>query len=114
MKRLTTEGVSGLPDIPTMEYEIKEWGVSLLLQGISKKMQIELGRIVNDEETDAFSYQKELLKACVVEPVLNDDLIDELYEKDNKVIDQIFLAINDLNGIGDSDNESVIEEFQDE
>jgi hypothetical protein len=113
MKRLTKDAISGLPDIPTMEYEIEAWGVSLLLQGISKKMQIELGRIVNDDNTDAFSYQKELLKACVVDPELDDDLINELYSKDSKIIDQIFLAINDLNGIGENDNESVIEEFQD-
>ena len=113
MKRLTKDAISNLPDIPTMEYEIEAWGVSLLLQGISKKMQIELGRIINDDNTDAFSYQKALLKACVVDPELDDDLIDELYSKDSKIIDQIFLAINDLNGIGENDNESVIEEYQD-
>ena len=113
MKRLTKDAISNLPDIPTMEYEIEAWGVSLLLQGISKKMQIELGRIINDDNTDAIRYQKELLKACVVDPELDDDLINELYSKDSKIIDQIFLAINDLNGIGENDNESVIEEFQD-
>ena len=44
-------------------------------------MQIELGRLINGETTDAFDYQKALLKASVVEPELSDEAIDELYEK---------------------------------
>jgi len=105
LKRLNKEELNKLPDIPTMEFEIPEWKVSLLLQGISKKMQIDLGRIVNIEDSDAFEYQKELLKACVKEPELDDDFIDELYEKDSKVIDRIFLAINELNGIGGTESD---------
>ena len=72
-------------------------------------MQISLGRILDDEGKDAFDYQKELLKTCVVDPELNDDLIMELYNKDSKVVDRIFLAINELNGLGGSAD---AEEFQ--
>jgi hypothetical protein len=42
------------------------------------------------------------LKVCVIEPELDDELIDQLYEKDSKVIDKIFLKINELNGVGGS------------
>ena len=57
---------------------------------------------VNQDDADAFDYQRELLKVCVIEPELDDELIDQLYEKDSKVIDKIFLKINELNGVGGS------------
>lgn len=101
-KRLKPENIASLPNVPTKEYEIKEWGVSLLLQGINKATQIELGRIIEGKDTDAFDYQKELLRACIVEPILSEQDIDNLYEKDSTVIDNIFLEINTLNGIGGS------------
>ena len=47
-------------------------------------------------------YQRELLKVCIVEPELTDEDIDMLYSKDSKVIDTIFLKINELNGLGGS------------
>ena len=102
MKRLSKEDIKKLPDVPSKELEIPEWNCSILLQGISKAMQIELGRIATDDDKDAFEYQKELLKVCIVEPDLDEKDIDELYEKDSQTIDKIFLAINDLNGIGGS------------
>ena len=40
MKRLNKEELNKLPDKPTMEFEIPEWKVSLLLQGISKKIHL--------------------------------------------------------------------------
>lgn len=110
IKRLTADSISNLPNVPEKELVIDEWGVSLQLKGISKQMQISLGRILDDANKDAFDYQKELLKTCVVDPVLDDNLIDELYKKDSKIIDRIFLAINDLNGVGGSAD---ADEFQD-
>ena len=79
MKRLTIDAIKDLPNVPTKVYDIKEWNVSIELQGISKAKQIELGRIIDGEDTDAFDYQKELLKACIVDPVLTDEDIQELY-----------------------------------
>ena len=102
MKRLTIDAIKDLPNVPTKVYDIKEWNVSIELQGISKAKQIELGRIIDGEDTDAFDYQKQLLKVCVVEPKLDDEAIDELYKKDSAIIDNIFLEINTLNGIGGS------------
>ena len=102
MKRLKAEDIANLPNVETKILEIKEWGFSMKIQGISKATQIELGRAVESDETDAFDYQRELLKACVVDPELNDDLIDELYKKDSTVIDTIFLQINEINGFGGS------------
>jgi hypothetical protein len=110
LKKLKIEDIKNLPNVPSKTYEIKEWGFSIEIQGISKAKQIELGRIVEANETDAFDYQKELLKACIVEPELSDKDIDELYKKDSAIIDNIFLEINTLNGIGGSAN---AEQFQD-
>ena len=110
MKRLSLDGIKDLPDVPTQELKIEEWDVSIVIQGISKAMQIELGRQLDSEDTDAFDYQKQLLKVCVVEPKLDDEAIDELYKKDSNVIDKIFVIINEVNGIGGS---ATAEEFQD-
>lgn len=102
MKRLTAQDINKLPSVPEEEYEIEEWGFSILVKGINKAMQVQLGKLLDEENKDAFDYQKELLKVCVIEPELTDEIIDELYEKDATVIDKIFLKINELNGIGGS------------
>ena len=102
MKRLSTNDIKNLPSVPEEEFEIEEWGFSILIRGINKGMQVELGKLLRDKETDGFDYQKELLKVCIVEPELDDETIDKLYEKDAKGIDQIFAKINELNGIGGS------------
>ena len=102
MKRLSVDDIKNLPSVPEEEYEIEEWGFSIVVKGINKAMQIKLGKLLDAKDKDAFDYQKELLKVCVVEPKLTDKLIDELYEKDATVIDKIFLKINELNGIGGS------------
>ena len=100
MKKLKLEDIVNLPNVETRTIEVKEWGVSLEIQGISKATQIELGRAVEESDKDAFDYQRALLKACVVDPVLDDDAIDELYIKDSTIIDTIFLQINEINGFG--------------
>ena len=102
MKRLSADDIKNLPSVPEEEYEIEEWGFSIILRGINKGMQVQLGKLLNNDDADAFDYQKELLKVCVIEPELDDELIDQLYEKDSKVIDKIFMKINELNGVGGS------------
>ena len=102
MKRLKLEDINSLPNVPTKELEIKEWNVSIVIQGISKATQIELGRIIDGEDTDAFDYQSQLLKACIVEPQLTDEDVQNLYKKDSSTIDNIFVEINALNGVGGS------------
>ena len=102
MKRLSINDLSKIPSVPEEVYEIEEWDVSVLIRGMTKGMQVKLGKLLNSEGTDAFDYQKELLKVCIVEPELTDEDIDMLYSKDSKVIDTIFLKINELNGLGGS------------
>jgi hypothetical protein len=109
-KRLTKDDLVNIPNVPTEELLIEEWDKTILIQGISKKVQVDLGRLINKDNADAFDYQRELLKACVIEPEIDDELIDILYKKDSKVVDKIFLAINKLNGVGGS---ASAEEFQD-
>ena len=102
MKRLSINDLSKIPSVPEEVYEIEEWDVSVLIRGMTKGMQVKLGKLLNSEGTDAFDYQRELLKVCIVEPELTDEDIDQLYSKDSKVIDKIFLKINELNGLGGS------------
>lgn len=109
VKRLSIDDIDNLPNVPTKEIVIDEWNVSILLKGITKAKQIQLAKLIEDKEVDAFEYQKELLKVCVVEPELDDDAIKKLYEKDSKIIDQINIAIADLNGFGGS---ATADEFQ--
>ena len=66
----------------------------------------------NGDTTDAFDYQKALLKASVVEPELSDEAIDELYEKDATVIDLIFAELNTLNGVGSEIESALAEDFK--
>jgi len=99
MKRLSADDITNLPSVPEEELELEEWGFSILIRGINKGMQVKLGKLLNEDGADAFDYQRELLKVCIIEPALDDELIDKLYEKDSKVIDKIFLKINELNGL---------------
>ena len=111
MKRLSIDDIEKLPSVPEEEFEIEEWGFTILIRGINKGMQVKLGKLLNDENADAFDYQKELLKVCVIEPELDDELINDLYKKDSSTIDLIFSEINDLNGIGGGSSED--EQFRD-
>jgi len=102
MKRLSADDIKNLPSVPEDEIELEEWGFSIKIRGINEAMQVQLGKLLNQDDADAFDYQRELLKVCVIEPELDDELIDQLYEKDSRVIDKIFLKINELNGVGGS------------
>jgi hypothetical protein len=113
-KILNLDDIKSLPDVPTKTIDIPQWNVSIKVKGISKKMQIELGRLINGKETDAFDYQKALLKASVVEPELTDEAIDELYNKDATVIDMIFAELNNINGVGSEIESALAEDFKSE
>ena len=102
LKRLSREDIIGLPDVPEKIINIDEWGFSIKIKGMSKGMAVKLGRLLKDTELDAFEYQIHLLKECVVEPELDDDLIEELYKKDSTVVDKIFVEISAINGVGGS------------
>tara|TARA_R100000329_G_scaffold136533_1_gene117294 strand:+ start:742 stop:1083 length:342 start_codon:yes stop_codon:yes gene_type:complete len=112
MKYLDINEINNLPDVPVEEVEIPEWKVKVKIKGLSKKMQVELARISSADSTDAFDYQKALLQASVVEPKLDDKAIESLYEKDATVLDNLFVQIANLNGIGGDVQEEILNEFQ--
>lgn len=112
MEILNLSNIKDIPDVPVKEIEIPEWNAKIQVKGLTKKMQVELARISTDEGKDAFDYQKALLKASVINPVLDDDAIDKLYEKDANVIDKVFIEIADLNGIGGDVQAEMSDEFQ--
>ena len=112
MEILNIDNLGNLPNVDTKEIEIPEWKVKVVIRGLTKKMQVDLARITQDENNDAFDYQKELLKVSVVNPPLDDKAIEKLYDLDAQVIDKLFIEISNLNGIGSEEQTLMSEEFQ--
>ena len=112
MEYLNINKLNNIPDVPTKEIEIPEWKAKVKVKGLTKKMQVELARISNAENSDAFDYQKALLKASVIEPQLDDEAIELLYDKDASVIDKLFVEIANLNGVGGDVQQDMAEQFQ--
>jgi hypothetical protein len=107
---LNLNDIKKLPDVPIKEIEIPAWKTKVKVKGLTKKAQVELARIAS--KGDAFDYQKELLKQSIIEPELDDEAVELLYEKDATVIDSLFVEIADLNGIGNEVQSALAEEFQ--
>lgn len=107
---LNIDDIKNLPDVPIKEIEIPEWETKVKVKGLTKKAQVDLARISNTG--DAFDYQKELLKQSVVEPKLDDEAIELLYDKDATVIDKLFVEIANINGIGNEVQSAIAEDFQ--
>jgi len=112
MDILNIDNIKNLPDVPVKEIEIPEWNAKVIVKGLTKKMQIELARISQADDKDAFDYQKALLKASLIEPKLDDETLEVLYDKDATVIDRIFIEIANLNGIGGDTQTEMSDEFQ--
>ena len=112
MDFLDLNKLKDLPNVPVKDIVIPEWKAKVKVKGLTKKMQVELARISTAEDSDAFDYQKALLKASVIEPQLDDEAIDMLYEKDATVIDKLFVEIADLNGVGGDVQQDIAEQFQ--
>lgn len=112
MDFLDLNKLQDLPNVPVKDIEIPEWNAKVKVKGLTKKMQVELARISTADDSDAFDYQKALLKASVIEPQLDDEAIEMLYEKDATVIDKLFVEIADLNGVGGDVQQDIAEQFQ--
>ena len=112
MEFLDLNKLQDLPNVPVKDIVIPEWKEKVKVKGLTKKMQVELARISTADDSDAFDYQKALLKASVIEPQLDDEAIEMLYEKDATVIDKLFVEIADLNGVGGDVQQDIAEQFQ--
>ena len=112
MEFLDLNKLQDLPNVPVKDIVIPEWKAKVKVKGLTKKMQVELARISTANDSDAFDYQKALLKASVIEPQLHDEAIEMLYEKDATVIDKLFVEIADLNGVGGAVQQDIAEQFQ--
>ena len=66
MDILDLNNLEKLPDVPIKEIEIPEWNARVIVKGLTKKMQVELARISNADDKDAFDYQKALLKQVLL------------------------------------------------
>ena len=64
MKRLNDNDIQDLPDVPTKEIELKDWNVSILIQGITKAMQIELGAMLDKEEFQLLITKRTFVALC--------------------------------------------------
>ena len=112
MEFLDLNKLQDLPNVPVKDIVIPEWKAKVKVKGLTKKMQVELARISTADDSDAFDYQKAMLKASVIEPQLDDEAIEMLYEKDATVIDKLFVEIADLNGVGGDVQQDIAEQFQ--
>ena len=112
MDILNIDNLGKLPNVETKEVVIKEWNAKVVIRGLTKKMQIDLARITQDETKDAFDYQKALLQESVIDPKLDDEAIEKLYDLDAQIIDRLFIEISNLNGIGEDDQTLMSDEFQ--
>jgi hypothetical protein len=110
--RLSLDDLIALPNVQEEEVFIPQWNKSILVRGISKATQVKLGRLLQDDNKDAFDYQKALLKESVVDPKLDDDAIDILYQKESTIVDLIFVKLNEINGLGGIGTDA--EEFPEE
>lgn len=112
MDFLSKDILNSITDVPEKVIEIPEWKAKLKVRGISKSMQVKLARIATDDNKDAFDYQKALLKVSVIEPELDDDMIEAMYEKSASIIDKIFVEIADMNGVSEEVQAEIAEDFQ--
>lgn len=112
MDFLSKDILNSITDVPEKVIEIPEWNAKLKVRGISKKMQVELARIATDDNKDAFDYQKALLKASTIEPELDDEMIEAMYEKSANVVDRIFVEIANMNGVSEEVQAEIAEDFQ--
>ncbi|QDP60633.1 MAG: hypothetical protein Unbinned1469contig1000_12 [Prokaryotic dsDNA virus sp.] len=112
MDILNVNNLANIASVEEKEIEIPELKAKVVIRGLTKKMQVDLARITQDETKDAFDYQKALLKVSVVNPVLDDEAIDKLYELDAQIVDMIFIEISNLNGIGEDEQTEMSDEFQ--
>ena len=74
-QRLTLDDLVSLPNVQEEELFIPQWNKTILVRGISKATQVKLGRILNEEGTDAFGDQKALVEDRVEERTEDDEVL---------------------------------------
>ena len=109
-ERGTIEGILASVDVREKELDVPEWGVSLLVRGLTKRQQLDVrkkSQLANGE-TDQNQVELHLFMAGVVEPQFQPQHFAALMEKSSGAIDRVNQEITNLSGMG-STSEAVEE-----
>lgn len=102
MARLTRENILEAKDIPEAEVEVKEWGGSVLVRGMSVADRTKLLKAISDPKTDKVDPEKASLYAFVVgvvEPKFIEQDYEALKEKSAAAIDRVTKEFLTLSGV---------------
>lgn len=121
LPRLTFEAIMEANDLPTRVHNIPEWGGSLLLrgatmaaiEGASARATVIVGR--GKKSINRKKLIREMVKLCVVDPVLSAAQVEQLFEEKNGLIlTSLISAIEDLCALTDGAQREAANEFRDE
>ena len=111
--RGTVDSILASVDVREEELDVPEWGVSLLIRGLTKRQQLEVRKNsqLPNGESDPSQVELNLFMAGVVEPEFKPEHFGRLLDKSTGVIDRVNQAITDLSGLGASVVADVKESF---
>jgi hypothetical protein len=103
---LTAAQILAAPRRQTRRVDCPEWGGSVLIQRVSLKVRDEIADAISRQKTGSVLMlaTRKLVQACVVDeqgqPAFTAAQIEELAEVDAAVIDRVYKACWDFNGLG--------------
>ncbi len=101
-------------DVREKELDVPEWGVSLLLRGLTKRQQLEVRKNsqLPNGETDQGQVELNLFMAGVIDPAFGPEHFAQLLEKSVGAIDRVNSEITKLSGTTEDAVEVAKESFQ--
>lgn len=103
-------------DVREKELDVPEWGVSLLLRGLTKRQQLAVRKNsqLPNGETDQSQVELNLFMTGVVDPEFHPEHFAQLLDKSTSAIDRVNKEITDLSGVADDDVEELKAAFPEE
>jgi len=101
-ERGTIEDILAATDVREKEIDVPEWGVSVLVRGLTKRQQLEVRKQsqLKNGQTDESQVELHLFMAGVVEPQFQPQHFAALMEKSSGAIDRVNKEITELSGMG--------------
>lgn len=100
---LSVEDIIAADDLGEAEIEMPEWGGSIKIRGLGYGEFVTLRESAQvGGQQDERIYGRLLLVAAFVDPVLDEDQADALFNKSSAAVDKITTEIVRLSGIGDA------------
>ena len=114
MKRLKLDDISNAPSLPVKEIEIPEWGVTVLVTGLTKADAVEINELSEIEGVrDEVVFEKYLLLKGLKDPEFDNlKQIEEFYNKATpSIVDKILIGIYRCMAWTKEDQASIASEF---